>query len=268
MLAHLEATGELENTIVIVTSDNGMPFPRAKANAYECGVHVPLAIRYPANFPGGRTIRQPVGFIDLAPTILEATGTASRGMLPITGTSLLKLLRSNDVAPDGDTERAVFSGRERHSSARYLNRGYPQRSVRKGGYLLVWNLKTDRWPAGAPQRYSPEDSSQLWPMHGVGTDGNFLPGGAYTDIDDCPAKTLMVEHYDDRKWQSYFELATAKRPEYELFRVDADPDCLVNLAVDAAYAGVLESLRTELKQELERTDDPRVVGPDREVFDS
>ena len=80
MLEYLEEIGELENTIVIVTSDNGMAFPSAKANAFEYGVHVPMAIRYPKSFPKGRIVKDPIGFIDLAPTILELTKTSSEGM--------------------------------------------------------------------------------------------------------------------------------------------------------------------------------------------
>ena len=53
MLEILEEAGELENTLVIVTSDNGMAFPRAKANCFEYGFHVPLAIRWPAATPAG-----------------------------------------------------------------------------------------------------------------------------------------------------------------------------------------------------------------------
>ena len=47
--AMLKETGELENTLVMVTSDNGMAFPRAKANVYEYGIHMPLTICWPAN---------------------------------------------------------------------------------------------------------------------------------------------------------------------------------------------------------------------------
>ena len=43
----LEKLGQLDNTIVVVTSDHGMPFPRAKASLYDAGTHVPLAIRWP-----------------------------------------------------------------------------------------------------------------------------------------------------------------------------------------------------------------------------
>ena len=46
MLALLEATGELKETLIIITSDNGMPFPYAKANCTEFGIHMPLAIAW------------------------------------------------------------------------------------------------------------------------------------------------------------------------------------------------------------------------------
>ena len=43
MLAELEKRGLLDNTLVVVTSDHGMPFPRVKGQAYEPSNHVPLA---------------------------------------------------------------------------------------------------------------------------------------------------------------------------------------------------------------------------------
>lgn len=45
----------MENTLIVVTGDNGMSFPRAKANVYEYGVHGPMAASWPAVAPGGRT---------------------------------------------------------------------------------------------------------------------------------------------------------------------------------------------------------------------
>ena len=53
LLDRLAAAGELENTLVVVTGDHGMPFPRCKANLYDSGVHVPLAISWPAKVPAG-----------------------------------------------------------------------------------------------------------------------------------------------------------------------------------------------------------------------
>jgi len=77
MLDLLEAAGELENTLVVVTSDNGMPFPRAKANLYEYGTHAPLAICWPARVKGGRVVNDLISFVDFAPTFLEAAGLHS-----------------------------------------------------------------------------------------------------------------------------------------------------------------------------------------------
>ncbi|MBK6479378.1 MAG: hypothetical protein IPF93_14120 [Saprospiraceae bacterium] len=47
MLLKLEEIGQLNNTIVIVTADNGMPFPRIKGQVYEYSNHLPLAIMWP-----------------------------------------------------------------------------------------------------------------------------------------------------------------------------------------------------------------------------
>ena len=150
MLKYLESIGELENTIVIVTSDNGMPFPRAKANCYEFGSHVPFAVRYPKQFQGGRKINSPASFIDIAPTILELTKTTPTQMMPIQGKSMVPLLENNKERQN-EIRQYACSGRERHTSARYGNWGYPQRVIRKGDYLFIWNMKPDRWPAGSPQ---------------------------------------------------------------------------------------------------------------------
>ncbi|MDB4705989.1 sulfatase-like hydrolase/transferase [Verrucomicrobia bacterium] len=46
MIRLLETLGQLDNTLIIVTADNGMPFPRAKANLYEFGIHAPMAVRW------------------------------------------------------------------------------------------------------------------------------------------------------------------------------------------------------------------------------
>ena len=55
LLKRLEEIGELDNTIVVVTGDHGMPFPRCKTNLYDSGTRVPLAIQGPG-FPGGRIV--------------------------------------------------------------------------------------------------------------------------------------------------------------------------------------------------------------------
>ena len=74
----LTRAGELDNTVVIVTSDNGMPFPRAKATVYNGGTRVPLVIRWPGVSKAGTTVSGLVSLTDVAPTLLEGTGKAGR----------------------------------------------------------------------------------------------------------------------------------------------------------------------------------------------
>ena len=268
MLKYLEEIGELENTIVIVTADNGMPFPRAKANGYDFGIHVPMAIRFPKSFPGGRIVDDPVSFADLAPTILEITKTSNEGMLPISGKSILDILKSNKDGVVSPSKKYVFSGRERHSSSRYKNWGYPQRMIRSKDFLYIWNIRSERWPAGAPQRINPKNTGELLPMYGIDVNGVHHSDWAFTDIDGSPSKSFIVEHHNDPKIKPYFDWAVDKRPEVEFFDIKNDPYCLNNLAGNPDYAVVEKEMKEALMNELKKSEDPRLVGPDKEVFDS
>lgn len=268
MLTYLEEIGELENTIVIVTADNGMAFPRAKANGYEYGVHVPFAVRFPKDFPGGRIVDDPVSFADIAPTVLELTGTSTKGMLPISGKSILKTLRSKKQGTVDPDRKYAFAGRERHSSSRYLNWGYPQRMIRSQGFLLTWNMKPERWPAGAPQRIVAGTTNELWPMYGIDENGIHQSAWAFTDIDAAPTKSYIIENMNDDKVRAFFDLAHAKRPEFEMFNIKDDPFCLNNLIGNTDFTELEKEMKAVLLEELEKSEDPRIVGPDKEIFDS
>ncbi|OWW26176.1 sulfatase [Zobellia sp. OII3] len=268
MLNYLESIGELENTIVIVTSDNGMDFPKAKANSYEFGAHVPLAVRYPEKFGTGKKMNDLVGFIDFAPTILEVTKTIPKKMLPISGKSLLGILQSKKNGLVDASRKYSFTGRERHTSARYKNWGYPQRAIFSKDYALIWNMKPDRWPAGAPQRYDPKDSTSLLPLFGLNKNGRYISYGAFTDAVEGPTKTYIIENYNNESIASYFALAFAKRPEFELYHISEDASCTKNLYGGPEHERVQKRLMARLNEELEVSKDPRVVGPDKEIFDS
>lgn len=267
MLNYLDSIGELDNTIVIVTGDNGMPFPRAKANSFEYGVHVPLAIGYPADFPGKRIVDDPVSFVDLAPTILEMTNTKPEGMMPIYGRSIANILKSKKSGIVDETKKYIFAGRERHSSSRWNNLGYPQRAIRSEQYLLIWNIKPDRWPAGDPQAINPE-SGELRPMYGIDEKGIHHSEWAFTDVDASPSKSFMIENHSDEKIKYYFDLAYSKRAEYELYDIQKDTYCLSNLCGHAEYSTIENEMKDELINELKRSGDHRVVGPDTEIFES
>ncbi len=247
ILDALEQAGELDNTLVIVTSDNGMAFPRAKANCYEFGIHMPLAIRWGDRVPAQRTVDDLVGFVDLTATILDAAGVEHTAPDGLSGRSILDILEYNEQGTLDASRDAVYSSRERHSSSRYNNWTYPQRSIRTHDYLFIRNFKPDRWPAGDPQKY--EADGTLGPMH-----------GGYHDIDACPSLDFLIENRDDPEIRPYFLMAVDKRPAEELFDIHEDPGCLVNLAEDAEHDQIRQQLAGKLEAYLRETGDARVVG--------
>lgn len=266
MLNYLEEIGELENTIVIVTSDNGMPFPRGKASSYEHGIHVPFAVRFPKNYPSGRIVDDPIGFADIAPTILEVTNTSTEGMLPISGKSILSILKSKKRGIVDTSKKYIFAGRERHSSSRYQNWGYPQRIIRSKDFLLVWNLIPERWPVGDPQAL--DENGILLPLYGIDENGQHNPEWAFTDVDPSPTKSFIIENWKDIKIKPFFEMTYSKRPEWELFDIQNDPYCINNIAGNDEVSNIENEMRNALISELKKSGDPRIVGPDKDVFDS
>ena len=267
MLNYLDSIGELDNTIVIVTADNGMAFPRAKANCYEYGIHVPLAISYPNGFRAGRIVDDPVNFVDIVPTLLEITGLRPEEMMPVSGRSIVNILKSKKSGIVDKTKEYVFMGRERHSSSRWNNLGYPQRAVCSTEHLLVWNVRPERWPAGAPQALNAK-TGELYPMYGIDTNGIHHSEWAFTDVDAALSKSFLIENHMDQEIHPYFKLAYAKRPEFELYNIINDPFCLHNLAGNPAYSDIETRMKARLMKELEKSKDPRIVGPDAEIFDT
>ncbi|EAQ79647.1 sulfatase family protein [Blastopirellula marina] len=242
-LKQLEAIGQLDNTLVVVTSDNGMPFPRAKANNYEYGIHMPLAIAWPAKIAAGQTIDEVVSLTDLAPTFLAAAGVQfpAEGTPPMIGRNLLPRLTGEQEKLAG----GAFSSRERHSSSRWNNLTYPQRSLRSARFLLIRNFQPQRWPAGAPQVFT--KPGMLGPPH-----------GGYHDIDGSPTLDWMVEHREDAAVARLFGAAVDRRPAIELFNIQTDPACLRDLADDRSHKSIREAMEQLLNNYLTKTGDPRM----------
>ncbi len=244
MLTLLEERGALANTLVVITSDNGFPFPRGKATAYDAGTRMPLALRWPARVPGGRVVDDFVSLTDLAPTFLEAAGL--KPPRAMTGRSLLPLLTSGKSGLIERRRDRVFFGRERHANVREGDRGYPIRGVRTKDFLYLRNLAPDRWPAGDPPIYGDVDQAN--------------------DIAGSPSKQAVVEHGGDPAVRRLFELAFGRRPAEELYDLRTDPWQMNNVAGDPAYRRVRHQLARDLARELRRTADPRATGQG-DVFD-
>jgi N-sulfoglucosamine sulfohydrolase len=241
IIATLEAAGQLDNTLVIFTSDNGMPFPRAKANLYDGGTHVPLAIRFPSRAKAHRTVDDFVVLTDLMPTILEAAGV--KPPAAITGRTLMPLL-AGSTQPGRER---VFLERERHAQVRRGDLGYPARALRNREFLYIWNIHPERWPAGDPEMY--------------------FSVGPFGDIDGGPTKDLLLQRREDPTIARYFNLATAKRPQEELYDLRKDPQQLDNVAANPEYAGAKNSLRAALLKWMRDTHDPRAAENSDDPWD-
>ncbi len=236
-IAVLEESGQLDNTIIVVTSDHGMPFPRAKASLYDAGSRVPLAIRWPDGITDpGRTEDAFVNLSDLAPTFLEAAGLDPPEMMTARGLS--------DIfeGAESDPRDAAFIAMERHDGCRKGGKGYPCRALRMADYLYIYNFEPSRWPSGSPD---------------AAVCARAIP---YGEIDSSPTKTFMMEHRSEHRVARLAELAFGMRPSEELYDLKIDPHQLVNLAGSVRIAETQAVLRKRLFEHLETTGDPRVVG--------
>ena len=252
LLAKLEAIGELDNTLVVVSGDHGPPgFTHGKCNLYDFGTSVTLAARG-GGTKGGRVVDDFVNLMDLAPTFLEAAGLKPPEVM--TGRSLINVLRS-DKSGQVDPQRTfVVTGRERHvENARDDFLPYPQRALRTKDFLYVINFQPDRWPMGNPYRLDGDSAPDAQAL-AADTRVTFL------DMDASPTKAWLVTHRDDPQWKKHYDLAFAKRPREELYILADDPQQIHNVAADPKHASIRAELNRQLMTELTRTNDPRVTG--------
>jgi N-sulfoglucosamine sulfohydrolase len=253
-LQKLEAIGERENTLIVVSGDHGIPgFPRGKCNLYDLGTQVSLFVQWRAKAPGRRVVDDFVNLMDLAPTFLEAAGESVPGCM--TGRSIMPLLISKKSGWLDPTRDYVVTGRERHvARAREGNLPYPQRAIRTPDFLYIRNFAPNRWPMGTPTGL---DDPAAEPTFAQIREDTFV---CFADLDASPTKAWMVKHRSEPQWQEDWRLGFAKRPAEELYDLRRDPDQMHNVADDPAYAKTRADLSKRLMDTLRATGDPRVQG--------
>lgn len=263
VLAQLDSIGELDNTIVIVTSDHGMPFPRVKGQDYYFSNHIPMAMMWGNQLKNpGRQNTDLISVIDFAPTILKAAGINPKdcGMQPIEGHDFMDII--NDAPDPGINRSVMLMGKERHDVGRPDDQGYPIRAILKGNYLYIHNYEPSRWPAGNPET-------------------------GYMNIDGSPTKTEILRLSHTPGYEKYWELSLGKRPPRELYDISKDPLCMVNLypslqnkenkkgqknknrkenKKEQELKSIAEALEKEMTAMLRRQGDPRMDGKGK-IFD-
>lgn len=233
MIRELKKRGELDNTLIVVTSDNGCPFPRVKGQMYEQDFHLPLAICWLGKIEGGRVCNDLISFTDFAPTFLDAADIAGYEM---TGMSIKPYLTGENYI----NRSSVYMGRECHDCGREGDLGYPVRCVRTSEYLYVHNFEPARWPAGNPETL-------------------------FTNCDGSPTKDNIIE-LNEHGNSYYYDLAFGKRPEEELYNIISDSECLINLAENPEYQDIKNELWISMQDYLKKTGDPRIMG-NGSIFD-
>ena len=234
----LEALGEIENTIIVVCSDNGWQMPRGLANLYDFGTRVPLIVSWKGRIPAKRVSDDFVNLNDLAPTFLEFGGQEVPACM--TAKSIKGILLSEKSGRIEKERNFVIMARERHALCRKGGLGYPGRAIRTDDYLYIRNYEPDRWPAGDPPLFGDIDAHMLQYY--------------------AATKEYMMSHKDDPKVKPLYEQAFLKRPAEELYDLKKDPYQMNNVASDAGYAEIKSELSNKLEGYLKETKDPRVLG--------
>ena len=239
MLEILESKGLKDNTLVIFTSDNGMPLPRSKATLYDHGVRMPLIVRWGDWVKANRVVTDPVSLIDMAPTFLDLAGIEIPEMM--TGRSIKNLLFS-EKSGDLDKEREfVVTTFEKHTLCRPDSMGYPRRAIHTEDWTYIINYEPDLYPNGNVDLHIPN-----WDVLG--------------DTDPTRLKVYYKENMDNPEFKLYWEQAFGKVPGEQLFNKNDDRDMIINLAYDPEYKAVKEELKGKLEKYLLETDDPRASG--------
>ncbi|MFW2479860.1 MAG: sulfatase [Lentimonas sp.] len=231
----LKQHGLLDNTLVIVTSDNGMPFPRVKGHPYHEAAHMPFMAMWKDGIKEpGRSFDQFISFIDLAPTFLEMAGISQEqsGMQPSPGRSLMEIFKGGRNMAHIPERDAVLMGRERNDPGRPGDLGYPVRVIRKGQYFYIHNFEPTRWPSANP-----------------------LTG--FKDTDPSPTLAAVVEAGEHSE---YWKLSLAKRGAEELYDVEKDPKCITDLSGNPEYAELMAELKQKLFEQLTQQGDLRMTG--------
>ena len=256
----LRQRGELDQTLVAVSGDNGIPgFPRGKTGVHDFGARVPLAIRWPAGIKPAQRIAPPVSLIDLAPTFLAAAGLPPEPSC--NGQNLLPVLSGE--APASSLRGHAVVGREVHfHTARSGSLPYPVRALRTEKFLYVRNFAPDRRPLGdAFAAADPGGPDLKALMNNTGT--------CYPDLDASPTKTWLVQHRSDEDMAKIWQLGFSRRPAEEFYDLQSDPHQVHNLfsiqlRLTPALTEELESHRAALLKILQENNDPRL---DQDAFD-
>ncbi|ESP01399.1 hypothetical protein LOTGIDRAFT_230682 [Lottia gigantea] len=232
MIKELELAGVLDDTLIIYSSDNGIPFPNGRTNLYDAGMAEPMLISSPSDtHRWGQKSEAMVNLVDIVPTVLEWFGLdyptykLNKQIVKLTGKSLLPILHEEPTSG----WNSVYASHDLHEVTMY----YPMRVLRKRQYKLIHNI----------------NYKMPFPI-----DQDFYLSPTFQDL------LNRTRHKKNLNWtkslKSYYY-----RPQWELYNIINDPQELKNLAYNKQFIDVLRSLKVELNQWQNITNDPWICAP-------
>ncbi|KAK4874786.1 hypothetical protein RN001_014146 [Aquatica leii] len=228
ILDELKKSGHLDDTLIIYSSDNGIPFPNGRTNAYDSGIAEPMFISSPVTTDRHNQVTYSLtSLLDIVPTLLDWYGIDSNEIkTPLTGKSLLPLLKNE---PTNTTTEAVYVSHTIHEVTMY----YPMRAIRTHRYKLIHNINY----------YAP------FPI-----DQDFYLSLTFQDM------LNRTRNHQPLNWfktlRSYYE-----RPEWELYDLKLDAGELNNLAGKPSYKKIFKELQEKLYNWQKETNDPWLCAP-------
>ena len=217
VLRALKKSGEWDNTMIIFLSDHGMPLPFAKTQLYHHSTRTPLMVRIPGvTKPGAVDKRHMVSVVDLLPTVLDALGVPKPVRLD--GRSFYPVLASNKQ------EKRNFVIKEYNENAGGSRD--PMRAIQSKEYLYLFNP----WSNGSR-------------VFATATNGTRT------------CKRMIELAKTDKDMAARLDIYKHRVPA-ELYQVNKDPDCLVNLIDHPEHQKELQRLQRNLQQWMVRTKDP------------
>lgn len=232
ILDEFRQAGFEHNTLIIYSSDNGIPFPTGRTNLLDPGMSEPYLVSSPyAPERWGELSDAMVSLLDIVPTVLDWYGisypsyTVLGNDVKLTGKSVLPLL-NKETSAGWDT---IFASHNLHEVTMY----YPMRVVRNKAFKLIHNL----------------NYKMPFPI-----DQDFFVSPTYQDLLNRTQEGKPTKWF--RTLDQYYY-----RDQWELYDLKTDPKELKNLFGKPDYQGVVKELQGKLQVWQNITYDPWICSP-------
>ncbi|XP_014203621.1 N-sulphoglucosamine sulphohydrolase [Copidosoma floridanum] len=233
IMKELEMAGVKDDTLVIYTSDNGIPYPSGRTNLYDPGMIEPMILSSPKHKQRhNQATYSMTSLLDIAPTLIDWFGVTGdkkvkKYLSTLTGKSLLPLLEKEPAENSSD---AVFASQTHHEVTMY----YPMRAIRTKRYKLIHNL----------------NYKMPFPI-----DQDFYISPTFQDLLNRTRNNKPLNWYKTNLKNYYY------RPEWELYDLKYDPEELTNIVERKDSKPVLKELKEKLRDWQKRTKDPWLCSP-------